>query len=426
MAILFAALMLLTGCATLDNDNIGPSAATDPSVASSPAANVRLAAHEGKLVRQTIEPLDDDFVSGLSSFGLSAASRLYKSDENIALSPVSISLALSMAHAGANGETKDEMTAALGFSSLSDEQISAACKALMWRANTGGMEAANALWLLDGYDYKQNYIDTCTGQYMADIQPLIIPGAMNDVNAWASEKTHGRIKQILSEEPTVDTRMIITNALYYLGDWELPFEANDTYDKEFAAPSGAVTVPFMNSEWAVPYYSNDQFSMISLKFKAPADEGRYAMAFILPAENSTVADVLASLDGAAFKAALNSSTDDQSVSISLPKFEFEYFAPLNKTLEDMGMRQAFSENDADFSGITDTEPLFISQVLHKCYVRVDELGAEAAAVTAVIMEAAGIPEPPPLAFDANRPFIFAIYSQEDGAIAFIGAVNNPS
>ncbi|NLT97026.1 MAG: serpin family protein [Christensenellaceae bacterium] len=385
------------------------------------------ASYDAILPEQAIGPLDSGFVSGMGSFGISAASMLYKPDENLAISPVSIALALCMARAGAQGETKDEMTAALGLSGLTDEQITAACKALMWRANTGGMEAANALWLLRDYEYREEYIKTCTEDYMADLKPLIIPGAKKAVNEWAKEKTHGRIDSILPEEPSDDTRMIITNALYYLGEWERPFDPNSTFDREFATPSGAVTVPFMHSSWYVPYYENAQFSMITLEFKAKENEGKYAMAFLLPAESSSVGELLQSLDGAAFKSALDSATDDKEVKISLPKFEFEYFAPLNETLSALGMKQAFSPDSANFSGITDTEPLFISNVLHKCYVRVDERGAEAAAVTAVEAPASEPPmEEEKREFIANRPFVFAIYSLEDGALAFIGAVNNPS
>jgi serpin B len=415
IAMVFAAALLLSGCA-----------APTGNTPSAHSAFVRLVSREGKLTEQTIEPLDDKFVSGMGSFGLSAASRLYTGDENFALSPVSITLALCMARVGAQGETKEEMTEALSLSGLTDEQITAACKALMWRANTGGMEAANALWLLSNYEYREDYIKTCTEEYMADLKPLAIPGAMKDVNAWAREKTHGKIDSILSEEPSPDTRMIITNALYYLGDWELSFVANDTYDQEFVTPSAAATVPFMHSSWYVPYYENDQFSMITLAFKAEEKEGKYAMAFLLPVESSSVQDLLTSLDGAMFKSALNSAADDKEVKISLPKFEFEFFTPLNETLAAMGMEQAFSQESADFSGITDAEPLFISNVLHKCYVRIDELGAEAAAVTVVEAPGEAPAEEEKREFIANRPFVFAIYSLEDGAIAFIGAVNDPS
>ena len=370
-------------------------------------ANASAASYDGKLIQQKIEPLPDSFVSGMGDFGFSAASRLYTADENLALSPVSIELAMCMARAGANGATKDEMTAALRLPGLSDDEIAAACKALMWRANTGGMEAANALWLLDGYDYREDYIKTGTEDYMADLKALAIPGAMDAVNAWANEKTHGRISQILQQEPGADTRMIITNALYYLGEWERTFEANDTFEREFAAPGGSVNVPFMHSDWTIPYHSNDQFSMIILKFKSEADEGRYAMAFLLPAEGSSVAELLQSMNGTTFQTALQNA-EEQEVWIRLPKFEFECFSPLADTLQALGMEKAFSPLDADFSGVTDYEDLFISDVLHKCYVRVDEKGAEAAAITVVEEPAAEAPgEDLPPQFYADRPFLFA-------------------
>ena len=384
------------------------------------------AGYDGKLVKQTIEPLDDVFVRGIGDFGFSAASALYTTDENLALSPVSIELALCLARAGANGATKDEMSAALRLPGLSDDEIAAACKALMWRANTGGMEAANALWLLDGYDYKDDYIKTGTEDYMADLKSLAIPGAMDDINTWADEKTHGRISQILQQEPGADTRLIITNALYYLGEWELPFAAYRTFDGDFATPNGSAAAAYMKSEWHVPYYANAEFSMITLRFKSVADEGHYAMAFLLPAQGASVADLLSSMNGAVFQTALQ-STEKQEVWIRLPKFEFECFTPLNDTLQTMGMQKAFSPLDADFSGVTDHEELFISDVLHKCYIRVDEKGAEAAAVTVVEEPAAEAPsEDLPPQFYADRPFLFAIYSLEDGAIAFLGAVNDPS
>ena len=389
-------------------------------------ANASAAGYDGKLVTQSIEPLDDVFVQGIGDFGFSAASALYTPDQNLALSPVSIELALCMARAGANGATKDEMTAALRLSGLSDDEIAAACKALMWRANTGGMEAANALWLLANYKYNDDYIKTSTEDYMADLKPLAIPGAMDDINAWAEEKTHGRIDKILQQEPSADTRMIITNALYYLGEWELPFEADRTSDGDFAAPNGTSSVSYMKSERHVPYYANEVFSMISLRFRSEADEGRYAMAFLLPAEGSSVAELLSSMNGGKFQNALHNA-EAQEVWIRLPKFEFGCFTSLADTLQAMGMQKAFSPSDADFSGVTDYEDLFISHVLHKCYIRVDEMGAEAAAVTVVEEPAAEAPsEELPPQFYADRPFLFAIYSLEDGVIAFLGAINDPS
>jgi serpin B len=414
----FCVALLLSACSAL------PSSDSDTPKTS--AQDVQAQSFRGVLTRQIIGPLDSGFVQGVNDFGFSSASRLFAADENLAISPASIELALGMALTGANGATKDEMIAALGLEGLTDDEITAACKSLMWRANTGGMEAANAIWLLDDYQYNANYVNTCTEDFMADLMPLAIPGAMEAVNAWASEKTHGRIAQMLEQEPNADTRMIITNALYYLGEWELPFEAHNTFDGDFAAPGGSAAVRFMNSEWSVPYYQNDEFSMISLRFKSKADEGYYAMAFLLPAEGSSLKALLQSMDGEAFQAALQNAKE-QEVWIRLPKFEIEYFSALNDTLGAMGIQKAFSMGEADFFGITDQERLFISSVLHKCFVRVDELGAEAAAATVVEMMAGGaLIEDLPPQFYADRPFLFAIYSLEDGAIAFLGAVNNPT
>ncbi len=389
-------------------------------------ANASAAGYDGKLVKQSIEPLDDVFVQGIGDLGFSAASALYTPDQNLAVSPVSIELALCMARAGANGATKDEMTAALRLPGLSDDEITAACKALMWRANTGGMEAANALWLLDDYKYNDDYIKTSTEDYMADLKPLAIPGAMDDINAWAEEKTHGRIQNIMPDEPHPATMLMLTSALYYLGDWAYPFQAGLTQDDEFSTPVGPVTVPFMHSKWRpIPYYANDEFSMISLNFKPIKDEGTYAMAFLLPAQGMSIADLLASMDGNKFKTAVRGLSDVPDMPVWLPKFDFSFSAPLNGALESLGMQKAFEMSEADFSGVGKAG-LFISRVLHKCYVRIDELGAEAAAATVVEAPAAEPPSEPPPEFRADRPFVFAIYSLEDGVIAFLGTVNDPS
>ncbi len=383
--------------------------------------------YRAELQKQSIAPLNERFVAAVNGFGFDAANRLYNNEDNLALSPASIELALCMTRTGAAGDTASEMAQVLGVSGLGDKEIVDACKSLMWRANTGGMEAANAIWLSDAYTFSDRFVNTCMNDFFADAYPLNIPGAMDAVNAWADDKTHGRIKQIVTEELPETTRIVLANALYYLGEWEQPFEANDTYDEEFSTPSGGLTAAFMHSDWSVPYYQNSDFSMITLNFKGKEAEGKYAMAFLLPAEGSGVSGLLQSLNADAFSAAL-AGAQRQEVWIKLPKFEFAYFAELRDTLAAMGMTSALSPEAVDFSAMTNEENrIFIDEVLHKCYIRVDELGAEAAAVTEVAAEdgAAPIEQEPPK-FYADRPFVFAIYSQEDGTVAFIGAVNDPT
>ena len=182
----------------------------------------------------------------------------------------------------------------------------------------------------------------------------------------------------------------------------------------------------MRSDRGVPYYANDDFSMISLNFKSEADQGRYAMAFILPAEGKSLAGLLPRLDADTFKTALTEA-QEQEVRIRLPKFGFECFTEFRDALSQLGMGQMFTR-DADFSAMTrQPNGIFFTNVLHKCYVRIDELGAEAAAVTVVEgRDGAAMEMTEPPKFYADRPFLFAIYSLEDGAVAFLGAVNDPS
>lgn len=412
LTILLAASMMLSGCAAQGVKQVSPAA--------------QAGSYRAELAQQPIEPLNSSFVNAVNGFGLDAAKRLYNTEDNLALSPASIELSLCMTRTGASGDTANEMAQTLGISDLNDSEIIDACKSLMWRANTGGMEAANAIWLSDVYTFTDDFVYTCTGDFFADAYPLIIPGAKNAINAWANEKTHGRIKDIISDELPEETRIVLANALYYLGEWELPFEANDTWDDEFAATSGNVTTAFMHSDWSVPYYKNDDFSMITLDFKSKEGEGKYAMAFMLPTEDTSVNEMLEKLEADTFSNALNA--DKQEVWIKLPKFEFSYFSKLKDTLAAMGMQKALNPDEADFSPMTNEENMiYIEEVLHKCYIRVDELGAEAAAVTAVVAcEGAAMIEEEPPKFYADRPFLFAIYSQEDGTIAFLGAVNDPT
>jgi serine protease inhibitor len=376
--------------------------------------------------QQPIQPVNSDFVSGVNSFGFESADILYNTDKNLAISPVSLELALAMTRTGAAGNTAGEMAKALSLAGISDDDIVSACRSLIWRSNTGGMEAANSIWMDKEYPFSKDFTDTCTEDFMADAFPLVIPGAMKAINDWAKDKTHGKIDKIISQELDPLTKIVLCNALYFLGDWEVPFEANDSYDGDFAAPGGAVTVSFMNDERGVPYYKNDEFSMISLSFKSEENEGKYAMAFLLPAEGSDVAAMLSSLNAGSFSEAL-AGLEDTQVKIKLPKFDYSFFTSFKETLETLGMNEAFT-GSADFSGMTGGDnDLFIFDVLHKCYIRIDELGAEAAAVTEVQMGLTAVMPPENLVeFYADRPFVFAIYSQEDGTVAFMGAVNDPS
>lgn len=415
--IIFIALslvFLLAACSPAAKDN------TDAD------GNVKPDSYRAVLKQQPIQPVNEAFTSGVNSFGFRSAGMLYDTDQNLAISPVSLELALAMTRTGAAGSTADEMAKALSLTGLSDEDIVSACRSLMWRCNTGGMEAANSIWIDKEFPFSKDFIDACTEDFMADAMPLEIPGAMKAINDWAKDKTHGKIDKIIGEELDPLTKIVLCNALYYLGDWEVPFEANDTHDGEFVSPGGNVTASFMHDERGVPYYKNDEFSMISLSFQSEENEGKYAMAFLLPAEGSDVAAMLSSLNAESFSGAL-AGLEDTRVKIKLPKFEYSFFTSFKDTLKSLGMNEAFADS-ADFSGMTGSDnDLYVFDVLHKCYIRIDEMGAEAAAITEVQMGlTAAMPPENIIEFYADRPFVFAIYSQEDGTIAFLGAINDPT
>lgn len=419
-----AAAMLLGACSAA----VPSQSAGSPSASAGKPGTVKVQpmSYKAQLTAQPIAALDKGFVQGVDTFGFKTASMLYSTDSNLALSPVSIELALAMTRTGAAGDTAKEMAKALGLDGLSDDQIKAACKSLMWRANTGGMKAANSIWVDEKYPFSKDFISGCTDNFMADVMPLIIPGAMTSINKWASDNTNGKIDKIINQELDSSTKMVLCNALYFLGDWETPFEAKDSHDGQFTAPSGAETTSFMHAEYGADYYSNDKFAMLSLPFKSKDGEGKYAMAFILPKDGVDLKSLLSSLDANTFSEAV-AGLASHPVNISMPKFKFSYYTSLVDTLKSLGMKAAFSDG-ADFSGMTGGDnDLLISDVLHKCYIRVDEKGAEAAAVTSVIMKTTAVMQTEqPIEFNADKPFVFAIYSTEDGTVAFAGAVNDPT
>jgi serpin B len=292
------------------------------------------------------------------------------------------------------------------------------------------MEAANSLWLQDGYGFSEKYLGTCGDDFMADLFTVDYAkdaaDATKQINDWADEKTHGKIKKILDSDLSESTRLVLVNALYFLGDWAMPFEANNTYDDTFRGAGGDTEVPFMHSEWDIQYYEGKTFQFIVLPFLGDDGQiGPFAMSFILPKENSTPEDVALELSEEGFETLLSKATPT-TVQISLPKFEFEYGTSMIDTMKALGMKEAF-EGTAQFDEMTGGEnDLYVSKIIHKTYIRVDEEGAEAAAVTAVVMEETAMPieEPQPIIFNADHPFLFSIYDTTDGTILFTGITAN--
>lgn len=433
MTVLLVTLLLMTvSCAMFQGSgaadtSAGSSKDTPGSSSAAPSATAA-ASFTAKLSAQKITAFPDAFVSGINQYGWIAASRLYDGS-NLAISPASLELALLMTRAGASGATADEMKTALSMSDLSDEDILSSCKQLMWRLNTSGMEASDSIWMQSDYSFSDAFIKSCTDSFMADAFSVNFltdsAGATDLINKWVSDKTNGKIPLMNPEPLSSDTRLVLINALYFLGDWTIPFEAADTYDQMFHGTKKETSVKFMHSNRDMLYCETPSYQMISLPFSGPGDksDSTYSMAFILPAQGQDTGELMNALASGGFASAVDSLAGSK-VRLSLPKFEFTFDTSMVSTMQSLGMKLAFDIDNARFDKMTGApNDLSISDILHKCYIRVDEEGAEAAAVTEVIMtEAAAQIDDDAKIFTADRPFLFAIYDETDHTVLFLGAV----
>jgi serpin B len=384
--------------------------------------------YKATLTAQTISAFPAAFVTGMNKYGLQVASALYDG-KNLAVSPASLELAILMARTGAIGATSEEMKKALSMSDLSDDEILSACQQLMWRTNTNGMEAANSLWMQKDYSFAGDFVNTCTNKFMADAFAVNFmtdaKGATDAINTWASDKTHGKIAKMNSSPLPADTRLVLINALYFLGDWENPFKAENSYSQTFHGTSNDSDVSFMHNTQTMLYAETTAYQMISMPFKgADGDaDSPYSMAFILPKEGTDITAVMDDLAAKSFSSSV-AGLSDAKVNLALPKFEFTYDTDMIDTMKSLGMNLAFDSNNAQFDKMTGGKNnLFISDILHKCYIRVDEKGAEAAAVTEVVAGMTAMPVQEDLkTFTADRPFLFAIYDETDDSVLFLGAV----
>ncbi len=356
---------------------------------------------------------------------------------NLAVSPLSIRLALAMAHAGARGETAAQMADVLRYD-LPGGALHAAFnrldQALEERNQTligeGGMarrveiSVSNALWGQAGLDVEAAFLDTLAADYGAGMRVVDFAGAVEaaraTINAWVAGETNDRIPELIPQGAlTPATLLVLTNTVYLGADWALPFASEGTGDGAFARLDGSqATVPFMNQLLPASYASGDGWQAIDLGYVG----GEVAMLLVLPVEGrfAEVAQEAGSLFGEAL--GLLADTD---VQLALPRFEFRTQARLPDALRALGMTDAFDCGRADFTGILAEGGLCVSDVIHEVFVAVNEAGTEAAAATAVIM-GRGAPPKEPVRLTFDRPFLFYLYDRATGAVLFMGRVLDPS
>lgn len=367
-----------------------------------------------------------------NAFGLEIFQKIRKNsdEENIMISPLSISVALAMAYNGADGDTKTEMEKTIKLFGLTPEEINASYKQLIAALQSVDekvvFELANAIFYKEGFAVKPDFLEINMKNYDAEVSSLDFnsPSAVETINNWVATKTHDKILKIIDQLNPAD-RMVLLNAVYFNGIWTTEFEKEGTKLRNFTKKNGeTVEIPMMNKEDKLEYTTNSLFEAVKL----PYGNGQYNMIVILPAENKNSQNVIDVLSAENLTKWEKEFKTEDHVVVTMPRFKFSFETSLKEVLIEMGMNEAFSENSADFSKITGKKDLFISSIRHKSFIDVNENGTEAAAVTSITFTntSAGPGETiQKIYFTVDKPFVFAITEKDTGAILFMGEVQNP-
>ena len=382
-------------------------------------------------VKAAIDPNQQTAVAGNNKFALELYGKLENQQGNLFLSPYSISTALAMTSAGARGQTEKQMAEALCFAPMKSEQFHKTFGEIIRQLNSAGekggyeLVVANALWGQKDYKFLPEFLTLVRENYGGDLQQVDFAAqteaARKTINAWVESKTKDKIKELI-KPGTLDsmTRLVLTNAIYFKGKWASPFKPERTEDSPFVLPDGQkVNVLMMNQTGKFGYMETNDIQVLEM----PYVNTDLSMVILLPKKLDGIKELekeLVSDNLAGWLAKIHK----REVQVFFPRFKMTSEFSLAKTLSSMGMPDAFS-GKADFSGMTGNKDLFISAVVHKAYVDVNEEGTEAAAATGVAMKLTSVGKPPAV-FRADHPFIFLIRDNKTGSILFMGRTANPA
>lgn len=402
---------------------------------------------EGGLVKsdlamETLPQVDVELIAALAEGNSAFASAFYgllqENEGNIIFSPFSISLALSMAMAGAETTTEEVMMNALRMT-LPEEEVHPAFNALILafeaseNAEVNEMEGseftlniANSLWGQAGFELKTKFLDNLAryfgaGMYTVDFEHDP-ESARLAVNEWVANETEDKIKDLIPEGAVNElTRLILANAIYFNGSWMYPFTENATSQEAFTLLDGSETMVDMMkmSGTGLSYLEGEGFQAVSLPYLSPD----FSMLVLVPDEGEFNA-FESKLDAGNLLAIIGQMQFNQ-VALQMPKFDFETTTNANDVLAELGMSEIFDPDAADFSGITEDDNLYVTSVLHKATITVDESGTEAAAATAVVMGIKSAMPEEPISLVIDRPFVFLIRHEPTGTILFMGRVVEP-
>jgi len=383
-------------------------------------------------------------VEGNNKFALELFAKLQSTKGNLFFSPYSISTALAMAHAGARNQTESQMAEVLHFPVNVNQSTDSSSKSLPDRqqfASTFGniikdlnkkgqkgaytLTVANALWGQKGYGFLEEFLKLIESSYDGRLNEVdfitATETARKTINAWVEKKTNDKIKDLISPGVLDSmTRLVLTNAIYFKGNWARQFKENRTQDAPFTLADGKkIEVAMMNQKAEFGYMETDTFQALEL----PYVDDELSMVILLPKKIDALDEFEKTLTTDNLMQWL-ADIHKCEVVVFVPKFKMTSQFSLADVLKSMGMKDAFS-SDADFSGINGKRDLFISAVIHKAYVEVNEEGTEAAAATGVVMKLTSVGPAAIPVFRADHPFLFLIRDNLSGSILFIGRVANP-
>ncbi|MBD2258556.1 serpin family protein [Pseudanabaena sp. FACHB-2040] len=376
-------------------------------------------------------PVDPKLVEAQNRFGFELLSQLQQEtpQENRVLSPLSVSMALSMAQAGAAGTTLDAMKLTLNLQGMEVTAVNDAIAtqiAILEAADPDTqLELANSLWAkAGGIDLKPDFVDIAKSAYRAEVQVLDFsqPSALQTINSWVERATAGKIPGILDEIIQSDV-LFLLNAVYFKGAWQSPFDPSQTREEPFYQADGSTTNrPLMSQFGDFSYTEAENFQAVNL----PYGNGRLSMVVVLPKTEAALAELQTQLTADTWQQ-WRSEFRQRPGNLKLPRFQMEYGVGLNEPLKDLGLGIAFDPDQANFSNLSDAST-FISEVKHKTFIEVNEAGTEAAGATSIgiSVTSAPIQQPLPFVMTVNRPFFLAIQDQVSGSILFMGWVMDPT
>jgi len=366
-----------------------------------------------------------------NAFALDLYAKLKDKPGNLFFSPYSISSALAMTYAGASGNTKTQMAKTLHFDVNQNihQDFSSLNKSLTAQSEAYQLNIANALWGQKGLAFLIEFVDLNHEYYGATLKSADFKGATETarqtINQWVADQTENKIKElfvpgILNQQ----TRLVLTNAIYFKGNWQFPFEPENTSELPFhLSTDSKVDVPTMYREGEFKYMENQDLQIIELPYQKNDSQQSLSMLVILPRKVDGLSLVeekpeqwLSYIEPQRFKS--------EKVKVYLPKLQLESALQLKDALENLDMLDAFDLGNADFSALTGKKNLALSAVVHKAFVEVNEEGTEAGAATGVVVTLRGI-LPPPIEFRADHPFIFLIKDNRSDSILFLGRVIDP-